>query len=194
MSGLNFIDSMDEVGESNCRIVIYSSHDKYMLSAFRKRAFDYLLKPIDHSSLETIMQRYYSVVNEEKAKPQSDADRADIRRSNNNFMLYINSSDFVLARAEDIGLFCYNRERKTWEVIISGKAEHVILKHSVTSYMILSLSPKFIQVHQSYIINLDYLIEVVDNTCRFYPPFDCVDYVTVGRVFRKKLTDSFLSL
>lgn len=194
MSGINFIDNVDESEGGRCRIVIYSSHDKYMLSAFRKKAFDYLLKPIDKSSLETVMQRYYSDSNDEQTSFKPDGDSADIRRRNDNFMLYINSTDFVLARAEDIGLFYYNRERKTWEVAVAGKSDHIILKHSVTSYTILSLNPKFIQVHQSYIINLDYLIEVVDNTCRFYPPFDKVDYVTVGRVFRKKLTDSFLAL
>ena len=45
-----------------------------------------------------------------------------------------------------------------------------------------------------FIVNINYLIEVVDNVCHFYPPFDEIDYVKVGRLYRKKLIDRFLSI
>jgi len=48
-------------------------------------------------------------------------------------------------------------------------------------------------VSQKHIINLGYLIEVADNTCHFYPPFEKLDDVKVGRFFRKKLIDRFSS-
>lgn len=41
---------------------------------------------------------------------------------------------------------------------------------------------------------MDYLIEVVDNVCHFYPPFDNIDYVKVGRFFRKEFIERFCSL
>lgn len=194
LSGISFLERLDEQNPGHGKVVIYSSHEKYMLSAFRQKAFDYLLKPIDVKSIDTIMQRYYAEAVNAEPDAGGNATKAAIRMKNDKFMLYMNSMDFVLARIEDIGLFHYNRRRKIWEVVIAGKNGDIALKHSVSSDMILNLSDKFIQVHQSYIINLDYLIEVVDNKCRFYPPFDCIDYVLVGRVFRKKLTDSFLTL
>ena len=47
---------------------------------------------------------------------------------------------------------------------------------------------------QRYVININYLLEVNDNKCQFYPPFDKIDYVKVGRLFRKKLIERFCSL
>jgi two-component system LytT family response regulator len=194
MSGINFIEKLKDDLNFKCKVVMYTSYDKYMLSAFRNKAFDYLLKPIEKSNLDTIMQRCYTEKNEEHAFVSSESSVAADSKSGNKFMLYLNTTDFVLVRTEDIGLFHYNHTRKLWEAVVAGKKNCITLKHSISSDMILSLSPKFIQVHQSFIINLEYLIEVIDNTCHFYPPFDKVDYVVVGRVFRKKLTEIFYSL
>lgn len=41
---------------------------------------------------------------------------------------------------------------------------------------------------------MNYLIEVVDNVCHFYPPFDSISYVKVGRLYRKKLVERFYCL
>jgi two-component system, LytTR family, response regulator len=193
MSGINFIEQLKEIPHCNFKIVIYSSYDKYMLESFRMSVFDFLLKPIDRNNLNTIIQRYKNTI-------ASDKDAATLlipessNQKYNKFLLYTNSLDFVLAKPNNIGLFHYNHHRKIWEVSIAGKPSDIALKHSVTSEMILNLSNDFVQVHQSYIININYLIEVVDNVCHFYPPFDHVNYVTVGRIFRKKLIERFYSI
>lgn len=50
------------------------------------------------------------------------------------------------------------------------------------------------QVSQKFIVNINYLLEVRDNICRFYPPFEGIDYVKVGRFFRRKLISRYSSL
>jgi two-component system, LytTR family, response regulator len=57
----------------------------------------------------------------------------------------------------------------------------------------MELDDTLVRVSQKHIINLGYLIEVADNTCHFYPPFEKLDDVKVGRFFRKKLIDRFSS-
>ena len=59
---------------------------------------------------------------------------------------------------------------------------------------LLTASTDFIQVHQKYIINMTYLIEVTGNQCHFFPPFDNIDYVKVGRLYRRKLIERFSCL
>lgn len=191
MSGLNFIDKIKTIPDYYFKVVIYTSYEKYMLDAFRMSAFDYLLKPIDKNNLNVIMERFYTsqrVLNPKQKQNIEENQHLD------KFVLYTNSLDFILAKPQNIGLFHYNHKRKIWEVVVEGKLGDIALKHSVTSEMILKLSKDFIQVHQSYIININYLIEVIDNVCHFYPPFDNIYYVTVGRIFRKKLIDSFCSI
>ena len=41
------------------KVVFYTGHDKYMLEAIRRQAFDYLLKPPTEQDLSQIMTRYY---------------------------------------------------------------------------------------------------------------------------------------
>ena len=41
---------------------------------------------------------------------------------------------------------------------------------------------------------MNYLIEVVDNVCHFYPPFETLTHVKVGRFYRRKLIERFSSL
>ena len=102
------------------------------------------------------------------------------------------STDFKLVDKRDIGVFKYNHEGRCWEVVVAGVPAPVRLKRNVKSESLAGLDKQFVQVNQKYIINMDYLIEVVDNVCHFYPPFDNIDYVKVGRFFRKKFIERFL--
>ena len=68
------------------------------------------------------------------------------------------------------------------------------LKRNVNKDVLLGIDNSFIQVSQKYIININYLMEVCDNICRFYPRFDNIDYVKVGRFYRRKLIKRFSAL
>ncbi len=57
--------------------------------------------------------------------------------------------------------------------------------------MIVALDPSLVRVSQKHIINLTYLMEVTDNTCRLFPPFNNLTDVKVGRFYRKKLIEMF---
>ena len=190
MSGLEFIEQINLLNENPCEVVIYSTYDKYMLPAFRKEAFDFLIKPIDKMELRNIIDRctIRRAKNERLNKSEEEL------WTTKKFILYTNTSDFKVVKIRNIGLFQYNSERRIWEVIIRGQSRPIGLKRSVNNKMIVNFDNSLIQVHQSYIININYLIEVVDNKCRFFPPFDQIDYISVGRLFRKKLIDRFNNL
>ncbi len=60
ISGIDFLERMDNYTHGHCRVVMYSAYDKFMLPAFRNRAFDFLVKPFDRKELSVIMQRVYT--------------------------------------------------------------------------------------------------------------------------------------
>jgi hypothetical protein len=68
------------------------------------------------------------------------------------------------------------------------------LRRTLNRKAILKLDNRFAQVSQSYIININYLVEVVDNMCHFFPPFDIYNDVHIGRFFRYRLIDKFNKL
>jgi hypothetical protein len=70
----------------------------------------------------------------------------------------------------------------------------VRLKRTLKSEELLDFDSQFVQVSQRCIINMNYLIEVVDNVCHFYPPFETLTHVKVGRFYRRKLIERFSSL
>lgn len=177
-----------------------------MLPAFRNKAFDYLMKPIDDAELRTILRRACidrrpnvpqsaSVKMQDDTNPALKALNSDgiAKRNDGKFLIYTNSVDFLLVDIRDIGVFTYNHELRTWEVTVSGRKDPIRLKRNVNSDMIMELDDTLVRVSQKHIINLGYLIEVADNTCHFYPPFEKLDDVKVGRFFRKKLIDRFSS-
>lgn len=193
ISGLDFLERVDSFTHGGCRVVMFTAYDKFILPAIRKKAFDVLLKPIDDSELEIIMQRL-----EEEGLPlpkqiEQEDKEVDMRESNK-FLLYTNTVDFKLVDKRDIALFQYNHEVRCWEAVVAGSKAPIRLKRTIKSDDLVNVDDQFMQVNQKFIVNMNYLIEVVDNVCHFYPPFDNIDYVKVGRLFRRKLVDRFYSL
>lgn len=191
ISGLDFLCQMHNNSSKWCHVIIYTSYSNYMLRAFRNDAFDFLQKPIDDKDLDIVMQRFYT----DYQQPHHDNNKYDMQdQGNGKLLFYINSIDFCLITIKDIGLFRYNHDLRVWEIIVNGRKDKIRLKRNTQKESILNISKAFVQVHQKYIININYLMEVTDNICRFFPPFSDLDYVKVGRLYRKRLLNNFLGV
>ncbi len=189
VNGLDFLDKLSEFTNGSCRVIMFTAYDKYVLTAFRKRAFDVLLKPINPQELDTIVHRLQ--LEAASGEPEEPVASATL---NGKLLFYMNTIDFKLVDKNDVCLFQYDHELRCWEVVVADTKRPIKLKRSVKSVDLLRLDSHFLQVNQKYIVNIDYLMEVVDGVCHFYPPFDAIDYVKVGRFFRKKLIERFLSI
>lgn len=189
MKGLELIESIDPELTQKCFFVIYTAFIDYMLESFRNQVFDFLLKPINPDELATIMRRLQT-----SNMPVMTKTEGNLYKSDQNLLMFINSIDFRMVKMKDIGVFQYNSEKRIWEVVIANTLKPIRLKRNVSNKMLLSLNEKYVQVNQKYIINVDYLFQVTDNICSFYPPFQNIDYVKVGSSFRRQLMDRFMSL
>ena len=202
ISGIDFLERVESRPGNRCRVIMYTAHSRYMLSAFRNKAFDYLMKPINDAELRTIIRRV-CLDNNEQQHIQSAASTPIAptiigdgisRRYDGKYIVYTNAVDFRLVDINDVGLFAYNSDLRVWELTLAGEKETIKLKRSVNSDTLLTLNDTLVRVSQKHIINISYLMEVTDNTCHFYPPFNKLQNVKVGRFFRKKLIDRFSSL
>lgn len=192
MTGIEFLSLAGNDYLDNCKVVMYTAHDKYMLPSFRNHAFDFLAKPLDDKELTTVVKRLLeSAGNATSPTPQHTPIE---HKEDDKLLFYTNSMDFRLAHIRDIGYFQYNHKQRVWEMVLAGSLPPIKLKRSANNESLLAIDANFVQVSQSFIININYLLEVRDNICRFYPPFDKVDCVKVGRLYRKKLIERFDSL
>lgn len=188
ITGLDFLDRVTWIREKHCRVVMYTAHDKYVLPAFRKKAFDVLLKPIDPKELEIVVSR----LKDPKAVQNDEVE--ETTKDPNTVLLWTSAVDFRLVNKSDIGIIQHDSEQRCWEAIVANYDKPLRMKRNIKAEALTELGKQFIQVNQKFIINMNYLIEVVDGRCSFFPPFDKIDYVTVGRMYRKKLTERFFSL
>lgn len=195
MSGIDFLEEVDQLTQSHCRVVMYTGHKESILPAFRHQAFDFLLKPIDRNELDVIVKRLQQSKASPAAPLQSQPKELGLQKKDHDKIMFaVGANDFRLVAINDIGLFRYNSEERLWEVVVSGIESPIRLRRTINNEALVALAPCFAQVSQKHIINVDCLMEVTDNTCRLFPPFDAIDYIKVGRMFRKKLIERFSRL
>lgn len=188
MSGIDFLKEMERMNIW-CHVIVTTSYSVHMLPAFRHDAFDFLTKPIDTAELKTAIER----VRKDLDSPRRTTVADDSQAKSGFLLCYTNTEDFQLVNVSNIGLFRYNGDVRSWEVVIANQKLPVKLKRDVTNKDLLALDSRFIQVSQKFIVNINCLLKVRDNICVFNPPFESIDYVKVGRLYRKRLVDRFLS-
>lgn len=117
---------------------------------------------------------------------------AIIEKRQENFFLYTTiTGNLQLVHFEEIGYFRYNSKSKLWEVVLYNK-HTLVLKRNTNSQKILGLHPYFLQISQSYIINITYLASIEDNNCLLLPPFNSSsELLQVSKSFLKKLKEKY---
>ena len=161
--------------------------DKYMIQAIREAAFDYLLKPFEEQDLKDILTRFVKQV---EAGQRVSLPVGSPVHTGQTFIVFTPTNDMRALRPAEIGFFRYCSERKQWEVILNNQPP-LTLRRGMTAEQITLYSPCFVQIHQSYIINIDYLMLIRDNKCVLYPPFDKVTELLVSKKYKKELQDRF---
>jgi len=187
MRGMDLLDSIHESLTWNMKVVFYTAYDKYMMSAIRQSAFDYLLKPFEEDELELIISRFMERIELERKVVSFPSALATTSQT---FMVFTPTNDMRALRPAEIGYFRYCSDRKQWEAILSGQTP-LSLKKSTTAEQIVKYAPCFVQIHQSFIINIDYLMIIKDSKCVLYPPFENVAELLVSKKYKKELQDRY---
>ena len=176
-------------------LIFTTAYDSYAIQAIRFSALDYLLKPIDKNELSKMMKRFIEKVEEEQLQtvPFHILLRS-LSPLEQTLIIPSPTNDLQFLRPENIGYFKYNSDRKQWEAYLNNATTPVAIRKNIAADQILGSSPSFIQIHQSYIININYLIMIKDKKCVFYPPFDNIHDLQVSKLYLKKLQEKFLML
>lgn len=191
MLGMDVVSKIHDKLSENACIIFYTVYNKYVLDAFRNYAFDFLLKPIDSKELELVMTRF---IDRMHSSAQLSSNRITTGTEGEKpFMVVTPTGDLRFLRASEIGYFRYLSNRKIWEVALSN-GTFLPLKRNTTAEQLCAYDSSFIQVHQSYIINMNFLIMVQDNRCIMYPPFNQSGDLLVSKKYKKEMMDRFYQL
>lgn len=131
--------------EFNFKLIFVTAYDQYTIQAIRLSAFDYLLKPIEHTELSACLER---IIKENKTENTYQ----QLKKIENQNVIVIKSHE---------GTYFINIHE-----IISITADGMYSKFQLTDKVILSSKPlkvyeqihdKLFRCHRSHIINLDHV-------------------------------------
>lgn len=187
MSGLEFCTMIRNELKPETKVVFYTGHDKYMLEAIRRQAFDYLLKPPTEQELSQIMTRYYE--NKLTGIPQSAHAENHLP-----LILVVNAlNEHLTLRLSECAFFRYNQERKVWEVVCMN-GETYMLRHRTTSDVILNYSTDLVQIHKRYIVNVNNIKKIQDAVCILNEPLDNNRELKISKNFKQELLSAFYTM
>lgn len=187
MSGLEFCSLIRQEVRPETKVVFYTGHDKYMLEAIRREAFDYLLKPPTLQDLNQLMTRYY----------ENKLADIHVNRSNTEqlpIILVVNSmNEHTTLRIQDIAYFRYNQDRKIWEAVCMN-GQMFLLRHRTTADVILNYSADFVQIHKRFIVNINQIKMIQESACVLVEPMSHETELRISKNYRSALMTAFYSL
>lgn len=108
----------------------------------------------------------------------------------NLFLSTTMTGNLQLLRLEHIGYFRYNHESRLWEAVLCNRRT-LALKRSTTAEKILSYHPRLIQINQSFIVNVSYLVLIKGNNCMMLPPFEGTEELQISKPCLRKLMEKY---
>ena len=155
MPGMNGFDMLKKLPSINFEIIFTTAHEHYAIRAIRFSAIDYLLKPIDATSLQEALgrviekrakhvhlsQRELEIVNHPSGKQLDNLAVPTMEG-----LLFLSLQDIVSCESDDKYTTIFLADKK--KVVASrtlGDFEDLLSKHG------------FFRIHKSYLINLKHL-------------------------------------
>lgn len=105
-------------------------------------------------------------------------------------LIRIFTGDLRVLYSNDIGYFRYTSKKKSWEMALAD-GSFIRLKRYLRAEDLCTYNDNFIQIHQSYVINLHYLHMIKDRSCILSPPFQATKGLPISQKHRKSLLVRF---
>lgn len=145
MSGMDFINAL----EKDIEIILITSEQKYAVEAFEKKVTDYLVKPIEYSRFLQASQKAQTNIELKHA--------ATLKREE----FYVRTDAKIVRIAYEKILFV---EALADYVIIQTASKKHIVHFTMKGIVNRLPDDKFVRTHRSYIVNLDKIEALEDNS------------------------------
>ncbi|MCD5003689.1 response regulator transcription factor [Enterococcus saccharolyticus] len=175
MPGKNGLEVAHEIRKNDfdAYIIFITSHINYMKDVFKVHTFDYLLKPVNREKVYQVMDRIFNFI-------ENSSDK----------FCYTKRNTQIIVALKDIIYF----EKQGRYVMIRTK-ENTDKFIMSTNELLEKLNKNFIQIHTSYIINLNYLQRVSSETVILFVEHKCKEEVIslqISRKFRENVREEIV--
>lgn len=153
-------DLLEQLPTVNFEIVFTTSYEAFAIQAFRLSAIDYLLKPVDELELGMALEKF-------KQKRYSRDSTLHVRtlltnlhelKSGMTKIALPTLTGFVFVLVKDIVRI---RADSTYTTVITRSRQQVVASRTLKEIEYMLVGHPFFRVHNSHMINLDYVIEYI---------------------------------
>lgn len=164
LSGLNLVRQLKE----KPLIIFTTAHPEFAVEAFEVEAFDYLVKPI---SFDRFLKTCNKALLNNSENINSEAQFIAIKENKRYYRVNINDIYYLKAFGDYIRIF--------------SKEKTYITKETLAGFS-QNLNDRFVQVHRSYIINIDHVEYMEGNHVLIN-----TKKIPVSKSYREELRDKF---
>lgn len=146
-------DLLEILGEINFKIVFTTSSDEHAVQAFRFSAVDYLMKPIDPEELRVALDKI--------AGSSGSLEVLKKNLSGGPQRIALNAQDKInVVRIEDIVRLESNG---SYTMFFTTDGQEILVTRTLKEYDAMLGGAQFIRVHQSHLVNLDFIKEFIKS-------------------------------
>lgn len=156
-TGFDLLEKLTKInGKINFHVVFITAYEHYAIKAFRFSALDFLLKPVEPEELEKVIDKIRSVLEKDNDYSHIDLLLENIRKKADNYkrIALSNSDGIHLLDINDI-IRCESDDNYTKFFIKNRKT--ILISKTLKEYEELLSEYDFIRIHQSHLINLQYV-------------------------------------
>ncbi|MFA6949296.1 MAG: LytTR family DNA-binding domain-containing protein [Lentimicrobiaceae bacterium] len=150
-------DMLNQLAEINFRVIFVTAYEEYAIKAIKFNALDYITKPIDPDELISAVDRAMSALNDDtvKSRIQKLLETANPIPSPGNRKIVLRTSNTV--HVIDIDRIIHCEADRNYTVFYLDGEERILIAKSMKEFIDVLESHGFFRVHNSHLINLNYV-------------------------------------
>ena len=156
MPGINGFNLLQLVNYKDFEPVFVTAYDHYAIKAIRFSALDYLVKPVDIDELRFSVERAEQKKNNASTNERLDLLLDHVSNPKKDFKHIVIPSQDSLRFIRIDEIIYLEANMNYTHIYMSGKEKYVVSR-TIKEYEDLLPESTFIRIHNSYIINKDYL-------------------------------------
>ncbi len=149
-------DLLTQLPSMTCPLVFVTAHDDYAIKAFKFSALDYLLKPVDPVELRNVVEK--SKLRTTNEKTQVTSLLHNLKEGQMERMVLSDNANIHIVELQEI-VRCQSVNNYTHFFLTKGR--EIVITRTLKHYDELLSGQGFFRVHQSHIVNLQYLSKYV---------------------------------
>ena len=150
-------DLLERIGNIDFHVVFVTAYDQYAIKAIKFSAIDYILKPIDPQQLIDSVEKLRNISPQKNQLPDRLNNLLQ-NRSKPARLALPTLTGYRFIKVDDI-IRCQAESNYTKFFLQSG--EQILVTRTLKEFEVLLRDDRFIRVHQSHLINVDFVEQYI---------------------------------